>query len=373
MRELAYVQQIKALKPIPGADAIECAEILGWEVVVKKGDFQVDDLVIYCEIDSVLPELPAFEFLRPRKFRIKTVKLRGQISQGIAFPLSTIHQVDPTFKLSSLKIGQDVTDLLKITKYDPEATLDQGQSQAKKSWLASRWSWIKWKLFGFKPTQRDSFPSDVPKTDEERVQKMGSALLKRQGQEVYITEKLEGTSATFIYRRHNSWLADLLGKSHTFQVCSRNRIVFDSSKGGQSTSYWMQVAEEYDLRGKLRKLNRNLALQGEIIGPGIQKNVYKLSVLELRLFLIFDLDKRAYLPYSEFVAVAQELDLLVVPMVDIYAILQNSIKHYVDLSKGKSQINPTVLREGIVIRSLTDNFSFKSINPEYLLKQEQND
>jgi RNA ligase (TIGR02306 family) len=110
-RALAYVETIRDLKPIPGADKIECATILGWELVVKKGEFKVGDLAVYCEIDSVMPQLPHFEFLRSRKFRIKTILMRSQISQGIAFPLSVVNEIDPTIDISSLKVGDDLTDI----------------------------------------------------------------------------------------------------------------------------------------------------------------------------------------------------------------------------------------------------------------------
>jgi ATP-dependent RNA circularization protein (DNA/RNA ligase family) len=130
------------------------------------------------------------------------------------------------------------------------------------------------------------------------------------------------------------------------------------------------VEETYNIRQQLKKLNRDLALQGEVIGPKIQGNIYKLPKLEFYLFLIYDLDKQAYVPYSELLALAAQLELTVVPIINVGAFIVNDIKNYVELSKGKSQINPNVLREGIVIRSLTENFSFKSINPEYLLKQE---
>ena len=363
MRELAYVQQIKVLKPIPNADSIECAEILGWEVVVKRGDFKVGDLVIYCEIDSILPELPPFEFLRPKKFRIRTVKLRGQISQGIAFPLSVLKDVDPTFNLSSLKVGQDVSSHLKITKYDPEAALDVQHEQVKKSWLQNKISYLKWKLFKIKPVKRDGFPSDVPKTDETRVQKMGGLLEDKVGQPAYITEKCEGSSATFIYRRNGNWLAKLFGNAYTFQVCSRNMVV-------PPAHYLMKIAESYKILDGLKKLDRNLAVQGESLGPKIQGNIYKLSDYELKVFSIFDLDKRCYLPYNELVDLLSQLNLPMVPVLNDAAIIENDIKYYVELSKGKSRINPDILREGIVIRGLNSEFSFKSINPEYLLKQE---
>ena len=110
MRKLATIQKIVELNPIPKADAIECAKVLGWEIVVKKGEFKIGDSVVYIEIDSIVPDKPEFEFLRDRKFRVKTIKLRGQISQGICFPLNILPQ-------GKYKEGDDVTDILKISKY----------------------------------------------------------------------------------------------------------------------------------------------------------------------------------------------------------------------------------------------------------------
>jgi hypothetical protein len=370
MRELAYIQQIKALKPIAGADSIECAEILGWEVVVKKGDFKVNDLVVYCEIDSILPDLSCFEFLRSKKFRIRTVKLRGQISQGIAFPLSVLTDVDPAFNLKKIKLGQDVTEALKIVKYDPESALDDEIPQANKSWIANKWSFIKWKLFKIKPVRAGGFPQDVPKTDETRVQKMGGLLEKREGELVYITEKCEGSSCTFVYRCNDNWFAKLLGKDHIFQVCSRNRIVYDSRTGGGETNkQFYPLAAKYNLLAGLKRLNRNLAIQGECVGPGVQGNIYQLPEYELRAFLIYDLDAKKYLPFNETFTLMAQLGLASVPVITSNVKVVNDIKYYVELSKDNSVINPKVKREGIVIRAMNGEFSFKSINPEYLLKQ----
>ena len=369
MRELAYIQTIKSLCPIPNADAIEKAEVLGWEVVVKKDAFKVGDKVVYCEVDSILPEYECFEFLRSKKFRIKTIKLRGQISQGCIFPLSVLTDVDPTFNLSKVKVGDDVTEALKIVKYDPEAELDVEVEPVKKSWLDRKLSYYKWKLFGIKPIKTWLFPSDVPKTDETRVQKMASELEERVGQEVYITEKVEGTSATFIYRNAGNWLAKLLGQDGVFQICSRNRIVYNSQKGGGAGGHLMKVAEKYNIRSGMATLKQNLAIQAECIGPKIQGNIYRVPDFELKVFRIFDLDTKTFLSYVETVAVCHTLNLTMVPFV-AFDVVKNDIKYYVELSKGKSLINPDILREGIVIRSLVDNFSFKSINPEYLLKQD---
>lgn len=369
MRELAYIQTIKALSPIPDADSIEKAEVLGWELVVKKGQFNVGDKIIYCEVDSILPEKPCFEFLRSKKFRIKTIKLRGQVSQGIAFPLSIINELHPNSYISGLNIGTDVTALLGIVKYDPEAELDVEVEQVKKSWLANKYSYYKWKLLGLKPIKRGQFPYDVPKTDETRVQKMGPELEKRVDERVYITEKVEGTSATFIYRKTGNWLAKLFGQDGVFQVCSRNRIVYNSQKGGNVSHDLMTVAAKYNIREQLKKLNRNIAVQGEVIGPKIQGNIYKVPELEFKAFLVYDIDQKKYLNYYEMIFVLSQLKLIMVPTLN-ESVIRNDIKYYVELSKGKSKINSNILREGIVIRSLNDNFSFKSINPEYLLKQE---
>ena len=106
-RKLAHIEIIEELREIPGADKIEVAKVLGWECVVKKGEFKKGDIVVYVEVDSIMPDKPEYEFLRDRKFRIRTIKLKGQVSQGLVLPCP-----------SSLGfVGDDVTDILGITKY----------------------------------------------------------------------------------------------------------------------------------------------------------------------------------------------------------------------------------------------------------------
>lgn len=369
MRELAYIQTIKSLSPIPDADAIEKAEVLGWELVVKKGDFKVGDTCVYVEIDSILPQLPAFEFLRSKKFRVKTVKLRGQVSQGIAFPLSVIKEVDPSVNISSLKVGQDITEILKITKHDPEAALETIPEQEKKSWVSNKLSYLKWKLFGYKPVRRGSFPSDIPKTEEIRVQKMGGALMHHEGQDAYISEKLEGQSCTFVFRKEGNWLSKLFANNTNFQVCSRNTIIYNSRSGKKQSHHLITVAEKYDLHNVLKKLGRNIAIQGEAVGGKIQGNIYKLPELDFYVFGIYDLDKKEYIHYLEMIALCSDLGLKTVPIVYMQKIVAD-VPYYVELSKGTSMINPKIMREGIVVRTCEGNLSFKSINPNYLLKQE---
>lgn len=373
-RELVYVETVKSLSPIAGADRIEKAQVLGWELVVKKGDFKVGDLCVYAEIDSVFPEQhPCFEFLKPRKMRIKTVKLRGQVSQGICFPISILKEVNPNFDLSTVKAGMPCTELLGVIKYDSEAASDVKRIVNKKSWIQNKLSYLKWKLFGRKPIENNDFPQDVPKTDEERVQKFGHHLEKCEGQLVYITEKLEGASATFVYRQAaTNWLAKLLGKNNLFQICSRNRVVWDSEEGGDNKHHIYLISQKYDIYNKLKKLGRNLAIQGEAIGSEngsrrIQSDIYRLNELQFLIFLMYDLDKKEYLSFSEVKEIARQCQFETVPLLQMNVPLVNSVQYYVELSKGQSIINPSLFREGVVIRAVDNSFSFKSINPDYLI------
>jgi RNA ligase (TIGR02306 family) len=335
MRKLASIQKIKSLEPIEGADAIEKSTVLGWQLVVKKGEFKVGDLCIYCEIDSLLPEKPEFEFLRPRKMRIRTVRLRGQISQGICFPLS--------FLPADFAIVEDAdcTEALGIVKYEPPVP-------AHLSGIA-----------------KGKFPSFIPKTDETRVQVMQRLLDKYKGETCYLTEKLDGSSATF-YLYQNE-----------FGVCSRN---LDLLEDGENT-FW-KVARALDIETKLRSLNGNFALQGELVGEHIQDNKLKLRGHTVYFFNIFDIDRFEYFPYARFVKTIADLNLQTVPILSTDYALSNDIDSIIQMATRKSAVNPDVWAEGIVIRPLmekidlilsNENFNngrvtLKAINPEFLLK-----
>ena len=148
MRKLASIQHIKNLEPIEGADAIEKATVLGWQVVVKKGEYKVGDLTVYIEIDSLLPETSDFEFMRKNKFRVRTIRLRGQVSQGICFQPSIL---PPDFILDE---DADCTEALGIVKYEPPVPAH---------------------LAGI---AKGRFPGFIPKTDETRVQVLQEVLEK---------------------------------------------------------------------------------------------------------------------------------------------------------------------------------------------------
>jgi RNA ligase (TIGR02306 family) len=335
MRKLASIQKIVALDPIEGADAIERATVLGWQLVVKKNDFQVGDLVVYCEIDCLMPNKPVFEFLKPRGMRVRTIRLRGQISQGICFPLSILPEGFDVVE------DADCTRELGIEKYEPPLP-------ACLSGVA-----------------KGRFPSFIPKTDETRVQVLQKLLDKYKGEKCYVTEKVDGSSGTFYVNNGG------------FGVCSRNLELLEDSEN----SFW-KVARQMDIENKIRSLQGNFALQGELIGEGIQDNRLKLRGQTIRFFNVFDIDKFEYFPYEKFISTLQHLQLPSVPILSVDYELTNDIEEIIKMATRKSTITPDVWAEGIVIRPLNEkielllsneNFnngrvSFKAINPEFLLK-----
>ncbi len=212
MRKLASVQRIKALDPISGADAIERATVLGWQLVVKKGEFKVGELCVYCEVDCLMPDDPKFEFLRPRGMRIKTVRLRGQISQGICFSLSILPEG------FDIREDTDCTIALGITKYEPP---------------------IPACLNGI---AKGAFPSFIPKTDEPRVQILQDLLDQYKGEACFVSEKVDGSSATFYVNNGE------------FGACTRN---FELVEDPENTIW--KIARELDIENKLRATGINIA------------------------------------------------------------------------------------------------------------------
>ena len=328
MRQLASIQKIKKLESIPDADAIVKATVLGWQLVVKKDEFKEGDLCVYVEIDSLLPHKPEFEFMRPRAFRVRTIRLRGQISQGICFQLSIL----PAEVF--IEEGADVTAVLEIEKYEPPVPAN---------------------LSGI---MKGNFPSFIPKTDETRVQVLQEQLDKMKDEPCYVAEKLDGTSVTYFI------------KDGVFGVCSRNLELIESD----DNTLW-KLARELQVEEKLRALNSNYALQGELIGEGVQGNKYKLKGQQVFFFSVFDIDAYRFLSFSDFIKMISDMNLTTVPVLESNYVLSNSIEALVNKSAGKSVLY-NVDREGIVIRPLiertdkTGRVSFKAINPEFLLKYE---
>lgn len=342
MRKLATIQTIDSILPHDNADSLEIARVLGWNVVVKKGEFKPGDPCVYCEIDSILPERPEFEFLRKSKFRVKTIKLRGQVSQGICFPVSLIENKSPDFYAEGITCGQDVTEFLGVTKYDPEFAANNGMGAARVR----------------------NFPGFIVKTDEVRVQNLPRMLMDYKGTLCYVTEKLDGSSFTAFV------------KDGKVGICSRNMQIDISEENAGNVFY--STAKQYGLFEKLDpKFYEGLAIQGEVIGPKIQGNKYKLQKPELRLFSVLDIKERRYLGLDKLMGIAEALSVPTVPILDTKYELTSSIDELVKMSIAPSYLNREMTREGIVIRSLEyipepcrelRELSFKVISPEYLLK-----
>jgi RNA ligase (TIGR02306 family) len=341
MRKLASIQTIKYVKPIPDADSIETVCVLGWEVVSKKGEFQPGDTCVFFEIDSLLPEVPEFEFLRKscwndnlKKYRLKTVKLRKQLSQGLALPTS----VFPI--LAGLTAGADVTDLLGVEKYEPPIPA-QIVGDAK------------------------SFSWPISKTDETRVQLDDEyGFIERLiGEPYYISLKLDGTSSTFL----------IDPKDETFHVCGRNY----SYKRNDTHTFW-KIAERYNIEQRLRsfvdKGNNRIAIQGEIVGPGIQKNPLGLNIPDLYIFNVVDIINNTRFSLDMSMFIVQELGLKFVPIVDKGSSFAYTKTDLLEMAKGKykthfASAKDSQDREGIVIRSICGEISFKAINNDFLLKE----
>lgn len=338
-RKLASVQRVVAIVPIVGADAIEAVRINGWQCVVKKGSFAVGDRGVFFEIDAVPPDLPAYRFLwtpkaaapaegtRPATFRIRTMTLRGCLSQGLFLPL-------PDAGLDAdTPDGEDVSERLGVTKYDPP--MPQGAGEL-----------------------RGAFPSRVPRTDEERVQSSPTVLDELRGLPYVITLKCDGTSSTFLIDPDDD----------TFHACGRNWSIREGDN-----VYWA-IARRYDLATKLRAKGGRYALQGEICGPGIQKNPLGLKGPQLFVFSAFDLTAGRFLDDAAMRALAAELDLDAVPIVEAGDGFSHDQASLLALAEGvypgtKNQ------REGVVIRArdevfsptLNGRLSFKAISNKYLL------
>lgn len=361
MRKLVTIRTIKELNPIPGADMIEVATVDGWKLVVKKGEFKVGDPCVYFEIDSFLPEAdPRYAFIMKsgvrefegaRGHKLRTVKLRGQISQGLALPLGTAentvfpeiwqylwdHNMDETSPYEA-----DFSELLGIKKWEPQLPAE---------------------LAGL---VKGYFPSWIRKTDQERCQNIVDEIFVENADAKYeITIKLDGTSATFYHR------------DGEIGACSRNlelKICDDNA-----TNTYVRILMDSGLNTVLPQLG-NIAVQGEIMGPGIQNNREGLKAAKFFVFDVYLIDEARYMTPAERQAL---FDLLIdmgvnpnlvahVPIIAYTAKLYDTlgitnVDQLLKFAEGKSLVNP--VREGLVFKRIDGGFSFKAISNLYLEKE----
>ena len=336
---MATIRKIDALRPIPGADAIECAIVGGWTCVVKKGEYVAGDLAVYCEIDSWIPYEVA-PFLSKGNFphvynevkgeRLRTVKLRGQLSQGLLLPLKELYGL--LQGLNNHFEGQDVSENLGIVKY--EAPIPASLAGEVKG----------------------MFPSRIPKTDQERIQNLSVELEEWKAVKLTweVTEKLDGSSMTV-------YIID-----GEVGVCSRNLDL----KPNKDNSLWA-TAYKNEIDVKLIQSLSNLAIQGELVGNGIQGNIYKMRDQEFYVYDIYDIDAGRYFTPAERVAYCKAWDIKHVPVFKSnFMLTTETVADLLQMAEGKSVMGTIAgpEREGLVYKCNERQVSFKTVSNKFLLK-----
>ena len=378
-RALAYIQHVTNIRPIEGADNIEQCNVLGWNLICKKGEFHECDPCVYIEIDSKVPEREEFEFLRAKGFKVKTMKLGkfNCISQGLAMPQSAFKE------LTGLSEGTDVTDILgiKYSVQEDNVRKGNGDPNAKYKSMAARHQkifkqkWARWMMrrswgrkimfffFGKKKDNPRGFPTFVSKTDEERVENQPWRI--GDGKTYLATEKLDGTSCTYALERKGR-------NKFEFYVCSRNVRQQDEKQEcyHDHNIYW-DLAFKYNIEQHLKDfLNQFpqlqwVCIQGEGVGS-VQGNPLKLTEDDL---YIFNFKESQTGRWSSMAGAGQvrEWGMKWVPILGEVQ-MPDTMEELKVLATGKSKVNPNVMREGIVYRSLDGSDSFKNVSREYLLK-----
>lgn len=378
-RALAYIQHVTNIRPIDGADNIEQCNVLGWNLICKKGEFHEGDPCVYIEIDSKVPEREEFEFLRAKGFKVKTMKLGkfNCISQGLAMPQSAFKE------LAGLSEGTDVTDILgiKYSVQEDNTRKGNGDPNAKYKSMAARHQkifkqkWARWMMrrswgrkimfffFGKKKDNPRGFPTFVSKTDEERVENQPWRI--GDGKTYLATEKLDGTSCTYALERKGR-------NKFEFYVCSRNVRQQDEKQEcyHDHNIYW-DLALKYNIEQHLKDfLNQFpqlkwVCIQGEGVGS-VQGNPLKLKEDDLYVFNFKDSESGRYDSIAGR-AIIEKMGMKWVPILGEVQ-MPDTMEELKALATGKSKVNPDVMREGIVYRSLDGSDSFKNVSREYLIK-----
>lgn len=369
MRKLATIRKITKIEPILGKDRVEMAYIDGWTAMVSKADnFKPGDMVVFCEEDSVFPHDEQWEFLKKYNYRIKIQRFKADdgyiYSQGLVLPLHVLSNV------RSVKLGDDVTEILHITQYEPEMDIERDVQKGNKFLMRFKWyrNWMKKHKKGSR-----GFPKEVSKTDEERIQNYISygfdcytddngVLRIRDDDEYIATEKIDGQSGTFFLKKKRFLL---FFNKYEYIVCSRNLVNKDPN------SSYNIVSRKYDIEKVLKTIlkRKNLdwiCIQGECIGPNIQQNKYHANDYQLYVFNLIDNKHNRWDSYS-MRSIVEENGLNSVPIVDCMSLKDKSVEDILSISNGKSWLYDT-LREGIVFRSIDGKKSFKAVSPEFLFK-----
>ena len=385
MRKLAYIAEVASVNPIEGADRLE--EVMlkghGWRIVTAKGEFHIGDLGVMHEIDSFISATDErYAFLRDRclrKFvsksgavlregiRIKSIKLRGVVSQGLLMPLAKFPEItermpnDYQISLSEEDnciapellpvLDADVTALLKVEHYD----------EVKEQLQPSMGNALNADAMG-------TFPSKyIPKTDEERIQNLGDWFTTMKGRKWQVSCKHDGTSCTIAF-------SPSIDFDDPAVVCSRNLRLKKATASGEVPIYW-QMAFKYNILGKLAEAlvgGMEYAVQGEIVGPGINGNRNKEKEASFKCFRIYDIANQKFLNPNETVAFCKEFDIPHVdiietdfPFFDKITTMEEALK----FAEGKTAEGNE--REGIVCKTVDNGpyASFKIVSNKYLLSE----
>lgn len=378
---LAFIRTVTSLTPIENADNIETAHVLGWTVVVKKGTLQPNDKVVYFEIDTLLPlDNKHFEFLKPRGcrlvdgkeyHRLKTAKLRGQISQGLIVKASD-------FNFEHIEEGTDVTTNLNLLKYEKPSIGVKGNTGTKVSSTAE-------------------FPSYLGfgKTDETRIQNAPDYLRLWKGKDVVGTVKMDGTSSTYFLNKNEKYsdsfwfriknrFLKLFGKEikpKIFGICSRNIFLNKKPNSYKYEDVYGKIALKYDMEKILNylfhKTGNYYCFQGEICGDGIQGNPLKLKQGEHELFIfnVYNITKQEYLTHEEQTQLVIDCGLKNVPVTFDGKFEFSTTEELLKFAEGK--YDSGVIREGVVFRLKHEPYqvggrrnSFKVVSNSYLMKFE---
>ena len=366
MRKLVTIRTISNILPIEGADLIALGVVDGWSVIIKKSEFKIGDPCVFFEIDSFLPMEPRYEFLKKTSkfngtegYRIKTMKMKGVLSQGLALPLSMFPEL-------TINIQEDLSETLGVIKYDLEQFC--GVNNTCKS------------------EKPGKFPSFIPKTDQPRIQNLPHLFTTNKEDTFEETLKLDGSSMTCYKVSSNPTLLQkflaLFGiKAPTtkFGVCSRNvdlkrtanTVMTFNNEGKESvydqSDFWA-TAIKLDLANRVPV---GYAIQGELIGPKIQANHEKVTELQYFVFDVFNISEQCYLLPQERRDFCRTLGIPHVPVMNVEATpLQLTLDQLLQHVDTES-VNPKTVSEGRVYKSNTNPLlSFKVINNRYLLKHE---
>lgn len=382
-RALAYTARCGKIEKIEGADNIELVSILGWKVIAKIGEFHEGDLCVYFEIDSKLPAKEWSAFMEKKHYKVKTMKLGkfGVISQGLALPINAFDVNIPDEE------GIDLTDTLGVTYAVVEDNARKnGDPNAKYKAMASRrpeifkQKWARWMMkrewgkkvmfffFGKKKDNPLKFPTHFPfvhKTDEERCENLVNVVLGYE-RPLIVTEKLDGTSSTYILER-------LSKKKFEFYVLSRNirQKTPEQETYHEKNVYW-DMAFKYNIEQRLKEyleVNPELkyvCIQGETVGS-VQGNPLKLKEDDFYAFNFIRSDV-GRLSSIDGEKIVNEMGIKWVPILDTNYMMPADMEEFKQFATAKSVVSPSVFREGIVLRDPTNDFSFKNVSREYLLK-----